>query len=68
MNRSQLPKGILIDLDDTILDDSGGIVASWTAVGVNAAAPQPRVQADPLYETSDPTKRHSAGMDPGPPG
>jgi putative hydrolase of the HAD superfamily len=33
-----LPRAILLDLDDTILDDSGGVDSGWTAVCAEAAA------------------------------
>ena len=52
-----VPKGILIDLDDTILDDSGGIPASWTAVCREARTLQGRLDANRLYEA---ISRHRA--------
>jgi putative hydrolase of the HAD superfamily len=44
------PKGALIDLDDTILDDSGGIATSWAAVCRDAHALRPRLDEARLYE------------------
>ena|SRR5579859_1946517 len=44
------PKGILLDLDDTILDDSGGIVASWKSVCTEAATLHPSVAPAVLYD------------------
>jgi len=66
---SALPQAILLDLDDTILDDSGGIVASWRDAchahqsRLNGLAPKAVFEAiDRLREWywSDP-ERHRLG-------
>lgn len=45
-----MPKGILLDLDDTILDDSGGVETSWWAICGEAALRQPVLEPRRLYE------------------
>jgi len=44
----RLPAAMLLDLDDTILDDSGGMAASWATACTEAAARTPELDAGAL--------------------
>jgi putative hydrolase of the HAD superfamily len=45
-----LPRVILFDLDDTILDDTGGADESWRLVCVEAAAELPGIEVEKLVD------------------
>ncbi len=47
---NDLPAGILIDLDDTILDDSGRVEACWADACAEAARRVPGLDASALQE------------------
>lgn len=46
---SQAPRAILLDLDDTILNDGGGAEVTWHAVCVEATQSIPGLDADRLF-------------------
>jgi putative hydrolase of the HAD superfamily len=48
MPEARLPKAVLLDLDDTIIDDSGGVEAAWTLACVEAAAEHRGLDAEKL--------------------
>jgi putative hydrolase of the HAD superfamily len=48
---------LLLDLDDTILDDRGSILGSWTSAVGFAAAEHPALEAEPLGEAIAATTR-----------
>jgi putative hydrolase of the HAD superfamily len=53
---SHLPKAILLDLDDTILDDSGNIAECWRAACVEHRSAFGTVEAESLYECIERTR------------
>jgi putative hydrolase of the HAD superfamily len=65
---SPLPSALLLDLDDTILDDTGSVVACWTATcevfaqraGVEAARLQQAIDIKRNWYWDDP-ERHRVG-------
>jgi putative hydrolase of the HAD superfamily len=67
-NRS-LPRAVLLDLDDTILDDTGGVISSWRSACVAHRSAMNGLDGDALFDAidrirewywSDP-ERHRAG-------
>jgi putative hydrolase of the HAD superfamily len=54
---ADLPPAMLIDLDDTILDDSGGTEAAWLAACVAAAVRMPALDAARLREAIERTRK-----------
>jgi putative hydrolase of the HAD superfamily len=50
----QLPRGVLLDLDDTILDDTGTIEPCWRYAC--ASQPDARIDPDTLYEAIERTR------------
>ncbi len=64
-----LPQAILLDLDDTILDDSGGVVSCWRDACVTHRSSLNGLDADAVFEAIDRTRewywsdpeRHRAG-------
>ena len=64
-----LPRAILLDLDDTILDDSGGVMASWRDACLAHCSSMNGLGADTVFEAIDRTRewywsdpeRHRAG-------
>lgn len=63
MNSMHLPRGILIDLDDTIIDDTGSMMQCWVQVCEQAAANLNGVTPDQLFEAID-TRRDWFWSDP----
>lgn len=51
MNSLPKPKAILFDLDDTILDEEGSVVPSWSAACADIAAQVPDLDQVALLET-----------------
>ncbi len=65
----KLPQAIFLDLDDTVLDDTGSVISSWTDACAEAARRRPELDPAKLYDVnrehagwwwSDPT-RHREG-------
>lgn len=54
--KSPLPKGILLDLDDTILDGSGTIEACWR-YACHACQPEAAVGPETLYQAIERTRQ-----------
>ena len=52
-----LPPVLLLDLDDTILDDSGGTVECWLTVCTQAARERPEVDAGGLHAAIETTRQ-----------
>lgn len=53
---ADLPPALLIDLDDTVLDDSGGMELAWMAACLEAAARLPALDAARLREAIEQTR------------
>jgi putative hydrolase of the HAD superfamily len=51
-----LPRVMLLDLDDTILDDSGGSAESWRAVCAEVAGERSPIDADALHAAIEATR------------
>lgn len=49
---TRLPDAVFLDLDDTILDDSGSVVASWRDACAEAARRNPSLDPERLYEVN----------------
>jgi putative hydrolase of the HAD superfamily len=64
-----LPRAILLDLDDTILDDTGGLISSWRDACVAHRGTMNGLEPDAVFEAIDRTRewywsdpeRHRAG-------
>jgi len=48
-----LPRALLLDLDDTILDDTGGVVTSWREACLAHCASMNGLDADTVFEAID---------------
>ena len=48
-----LPRAILLDLDDTILDDSGGLIRSWREACLAHRSRMNGLEADVVYDAID---------------
>ena len=48
-----LPRAILLDLDDTILDDSGGVIACWRDACLSHQSTMNGLDADSVFEAID---------------
>jgi putative hydrolase of the HAD superfamily len=53
MKSMHLPRGILVDLDDTIIDDTGSMMQCWVEVCERAAADLNGVKPDQLFAVID---------------
>jgi len=51
-----LPRAILLDLDDTILDDSGGVIACWRDACLAHRSSMNGLDADTVFEAIDRTR------------
>ena len=51
-----LPKALLLDLDDTILDDSGGIERSWKGACAGSARELGTIDPETLYQAIERTR------------
>jgi hypothetical protein len=51
-----LPRAILLDLDDTILDDSGGVIACWRDACLAHRSSMKGLDADTVFEAIDRTR------------
>jgi putative hydrolase of the HAD superfamily len=64
-----VPRALLLDLDDTILDDTGGLVISWREACLTHCSAMNGLDAEALFEAIDRTRewywsdpeRHRAG-------
>ena len=64
-----LPRAVLLDLDDTILDDTGGLISSWREACVAHRATMNGFEPEAVFEAIDRTRewywsdpeRHRAG-------
>lgn len=53
---SELPRAVLLDLDDTILDDSGGVISSWREACVAHCSPMSGLDAEAVFGAIDRTR------------
>jgi putative hydrolase of the HAD superfamily len=66
---SVLPRAVLLDLDDTILDDTGGVISSWREACQSHCSTTNGLDAEAVFEAIDRTRewywsdpeRHRAG-------
>lgn len=49
----KLPQAVLLDLDDTILDDTGGVVASWREACVSHRSAMNGLEPDEVFDAID---------------
>ena len=53
---SELPRAVLLDLDDTILDDSAGVISSWRKACVAHCSPMSGLDAEAVFDAIDRTR------------